>query len=567
MSSGLETRPGAQTFRLDDLVEHAWTGRIRVPHFQRGFRWAREDVVRLVDSVRRRYPVGSVLLWRRPAPARQITLGALSIPGPEVQEALWVVDGQQRITSLANVLHPEGHHDPRFALGFDLRTESIVPLPGLEHPFILPLPVVFDLSKVLQWSADRPEIADVREHAFAFSKQLREFTIPAYIVVEEDVRVPQDIFDRMNNYGKRLSRAEIFSALTAGTEAGAEQLLTLGRIADDVEERLNFGRIDDDTVLRAVLARRGPDIQREIRDEFGPNSKAGQEFPGEDRDTAFAQGAEALDRAVMFLQEQGVPHMTLLPYRYLLVVLARAFAHHPEPDAANRRLLARWYWQAAVHGPTIFKGSTTATGRALCARVRPGDLSGSIRRLFDALADAPEPSLDLARFRTNQAAGKIMLCALWHLGPRNPEDGQPYTGAELAARLSGQGSAADVMRDLVARSALPEQFRGDSPANRVLLPDVAEDGPALSGLFQQRPLGMDDHAYNTTLTSHVLTAAMIHALNDGDVDSALALRQAALSATFRSFVEAKGEWTFENTPSLADLEIADLAEEPRDDAA
>ncbi|MFY9806601.1 MAG: hypothetical protein WAK86_04965 [Pseudonocardiaceae bacterium] len=34
MSSGLEARPGATTVDLDDLVELAWSGQIRVPHFQ-----------------------------------------------------------------------------------------------------------------------------------------------------------------------------------------------------------------------------------------------------------------------------------------------------------------------------------------------------------------------------------------------------------------------------------------------------------------------------------------------------------------------------------------------------
>jgi len=53
--------------------------------------------------------------------ARHITLGALEINAPALTDALWVVDGQQRLTSLANVLHPEGQLDERFALGYDLQ--------------------------------------------------------------------------------------------------------------------------------------------------------------------------------------------------------------------------------------------------------------------------------------------------------------------------------------------------------------------------------------------------------------------------------------------------------------
>lgn len=94
MSAGLDTRPNAITFDLEDLVEKAWSGQIRVPHFQRPFRWGREDVRRLFDSVLRGYPIGSVLLWLRPAPEQDLVLGNLHMPAPKMERAWWVVDGQ-----------------------------------------------------------------------------------------------------------------------------------------------------------------------------------------------------------------------------------------------------------------------------------------------------------------------------------------------------------------------------------------------------------------------------------------------------------------------------------------
>ncbi|MFY9806600.1 MAG: hypothetical protein WCC65_18625 [Pseudonocardiaceae bacterium] len=67
---------------------------------------------------------------------------------------------------------------------------------------------------------------------------MRQFSIPAYQVVQDDMLVLRDIFDRMNNYGKRLSRAEIFSALNAGRESDAEHTLTIAQIADHVDDQL-----------------------------------------------------------------------------------------------------------------------------------------------------------------------------------------------------------------------------------------------------------------------------------------------------------------------------------------
>jgi hypothetical protein len=41
-------------------------GRIRLPKFQREFVWTREQVLDLLDSIARNYPIGSLLLWQSP---------------------------------------------------------------------------------------------------------------------------------------------------------------------------------------------------------------------------------------------------------------------------------------------------------------------------------------------------------------------------------------------------------------------------------------------------------------------------------------------------------------------
>lgn len=567
MSSGLETRPGATTLDLDDLVELAWSGQIRVPHFQRDFRWTRQDVIRLFDSIVKRYPVGSLLLWRRPAPAHRLTLGALRIDAPQVDQALWVVDGQQRVTSLANALHPDGARDPRFNLGYDVRDDRIVNRPVTDDPYVIPLPTLFDLAKVLDWFATHPEVGDYRNRAFELAKHLRQFAIPAYQVVQDDTLVLRQIFDRMNNYGKRLSRAEIFSALNAGNESDAEHTLTIDQIADHVEDEFGFGRIDADTVLRAILARRGPDVHREIRFEFDDDNRRGDlEFRNEDRDSAFAAGEEALVRAVRFLQSIGVPHVALLAYRYLLVVLTRVFAHHPEPDPANLRLLGRWYWRAAVLGPEIFKGSTTGAVRILCTRVDPSDLSGSVRDLLGALDGHQVKFPELRRFRTNEASAKIALCSWWERGPRSPDTGDQFELPQLTEALIDRATAANAVAVFVARRSVPEPYRLWA-ANRALVPVLTEPATEVSGAFLQRPFDVPEDTWAQVLRSHSISTESERQLAAGDTVAFLRSRQADLQQVLESFLRRKCEWGFENTPPLHELLIEDLDDEGDDDAA
>lgn len=179
VSAALRTRPSAETFPLDDLVGWAWAGRIRIPRFQRGLRWGQRGVVRLFDSILNGFPVGSLLLWERRAPADEVVLGPLRITAP-AGESYYVVDGQQRITALAAALHPDGDGDPRFQIGYDLTSGQFVPRPSHQSAGFVPAHVLYDLTKLLGWFRDRPQLEDLFDDAAAVSKTLRDLRIPAF---------------------------------------------------------------------------------------------------------------------------------------------------------------------------------------------------------------------------------------------------------------------------------------------------------------------------------------------------------------------------------------------------
>ncbi|HCF58546.1 MAG TPA: DUF262 domain-containing protein, partial [Myxococcales bacterium] len=217
MTSMSTSQPNVRTFSLDDLVAEAQSGRVRIPSFQRSLRWRWEDVRRLFDSIVKGYPIGTLLPWKRQAKAARVTLGALSLEAPEYSDAWWVVDGQQRITSLANALDERGYRDERFGLAFDLTRNEFRRPASEDEPWVIPLPVLFNLQRLLKWFAAHPDIAEQLDDASRVTKAIREFSIPAYVVEQQDEAILRDIFDRMNNYGRRLGRAEVFSALNPGS--------------------------------------------------------------------------------------------------------------------------------------------------------------------------------------------------------------------------------------------------------------------------------------------------------------------------------------------------------------
>ena len=101
------SRLDAARYKIEELLALVREGKVRVPRFQRPLRWTGKDVERLFDSIYKGYPVGTLLFWVREAEAEHVRLGPVTIDAPAQQEANWVVDGQQRLTSLVGSFAPE----------------------------------------------------------------------------------------------------------------------------------------------------------------------------------------------------------------------------------------------------------------------------------------------------------------------------------------------------------------------------------------------------------------------------------------------------------------------------
>lgn len=76
MTSSLHKRPDAATYAIEDLVPLARKGTLRLPSLQRLFKWQPTDVRDLFDSIYRGFPIGTLLLWKKPAEAGRFQLGA-----------------------------------------------------------------------------------------------------------------------------------------------------------------------------------------------------------------------------------------------------------------------------------------------------------------------------------------------------------------------------------------------------------------------------------------------------------------------------------------------------------
>lgn len=111
---------------------------------------------------------------------------------------------------------------------------------------------------------------------------------------------------------------------------------------------------------------------------------------------------------------------------------------------------------------------------------RHGLPAGLLELIGEDAPGMPDPR----RFKTNESAAKIVTCSWWQLRPRRPDTGEEYARADITAALTDAGTAADAVRNIFPRRFVPEDRRLWA-ANRVLMPVLAEEVPAVSGLLQR----------------------------------------------------------------------------------
>lgn len=531
-----------ESYTIQELSSLVRSGRIRIPDFQRSFRWESADVLSLFDSILRGYPFGSFLLWKRPALEAEITIGALRLHAPARNDALWVVDGQQRITSLVNAIDPDASHDERFRIHYSLTRHQVVNDRSVDSDLAIPLPDLFDFGRALRWLSQNPDASDYAEQVQLVAGQLNRVEASSAVIEQGDEHVLRDVFDRINSRGKRLNAAEIFDAIHSSTTRDPHTAFSLSSIASRVNQSTNFGLLDPKTVVQALLVRRHPDITRDVHSEFTTNRASESTFPGETEIHAYRNTESALLDATRYLQNQiGIPHLSFLPFRFQLLVLVRFFAFFPEPSTRNLELLRRWFWRSSVAAGVLNLTGSTGNVRSLAGYIRAQDESGSIQRLLaGTLTGDAIPLPDVDAFRTNHSTGKVILAALWALGPVNPESGEKLSQLDLANALENDTSPSGVALELFPPTGELPTTR--NAANRVIAAQSRQD---FIGSLS------DD----SDLASHLLDHEMLSLLERDRRQEFLGRRAVRLKRYLEDFIRERTGDGLELTPPLADLDL------------
>lgn len=340
---------------IRQLIEAVSDGRVRIPAFQRGFVWDADRVAQLMDSIYKGYPFGALLFWRTKAELRtERDLGPFTLPPrPDDYPIDYVLDGQQRLTSIFGVfqteLEPNATADWS-EIYFDFRANEDAQ-ESLFNPFSkeevdpdrhFPLNAIFNSSKY--GAAFRALPDSVTPRIDDLYSRFKEVDVPVQTFTTDDRTGVAIVFERVNRLGVELDTLQLLSAWTWSDDFDLQH-----RFAELSEELEPFGfkGVGEDVtlLLRCCAA--------VVEGDASP--KALVSLNGTKVRDKFPHVVNGIKGAIDFVRrELKVEKLDNLPHATLLVPLAVFFA---APDSfsvrtsdSQRKILLRWFWKACFSG-------------------------------------------------------------------------------------------------------------------------------------------------------------------------------------------------------------------------
>lgn len=337
---------------IREIIGQVISGQIRVPAFQRGFVWDADKVAYLMDSIYKQYPIGSVLFWRtRQQLKYEKQLGSFKLPRTDPALPLdYILDGQQRITSLFGVFQTEIR--PAVAedwtqIYFDYRADpnaqdsqfvalATADVDANKH-FLLR--TLFDTVEYRKATKDfDDELAKRIDKVQSIFKEAR---IPTQTISTEDKTTVAIVFERVNQRGVELNTLQLLSAWAWSEEFDLQRQFE--ELATELEP-FGFEEVGLDTnlILRCCAA--------VLANNYSTNTLIN--LNGSVVRERFGEVVNGIKGAIDFLRDNlHVYSLRNLPYPSLIVPLAVFFSIPGEQqfryDNDQRKTILRWFWRTS----------------------------------------------------------------------------------------------------------------------------------------------------------------------------------------------------------------------------
>lgn len=458
--------PEPSVDRIEELAGRILKGDILLPKFQRDFVWEKTQILDLLDSIVKNYPVGSILLWR----SREQLRSERSIADLEIAETQfdypvnYLLDGQQRLSTICGALHWHGS-DPksRWNLAYDLRERRFFHLETLDNPpphqmrlNRIPNPASYFLHAA-GLDALGADAETLKANANELFTRFKDYKVATVTLHEMSIQAVAPIFERINSRGTALTIVDLMRAATWSEEFDLIDEIT------SITERLNdkdYGGIEKKTILRSISAAAGGGFSESSIDNL-------RKHDADRLKQAVKTTGEAYCRSVDFLcTDLHVPNDRLLPYANQLVVLSEAFRLIKNPTAVQLDELRRWFWRTAISG--YFGGWNTGNMASDQDAVRK--FAAGETPHIDTAAIAPGRAIWTSReFRSNVAHAKILILLLSFSRPIDLLTGQKIDTAGALSQSNNKEFHHFFPKDYLKNSKKVSPRRANVLANFIML--------------------------------------------------------------------------------------------------
>lgn len=529
-------RPENAVKKYEALFLEIDSGQIKLPMFQREFVWDKEQSAKLIDSILKRYPIGTFILWKTKDTLRSVKdIGNHKLPDtPKGDYAQYILDGQQRITSLYAIRKgiritkdkkEIDYKDIYVNLDYDpLTDEQIVTSQQEEDKIYVS---VHDLltSDALDFIED---IGKEKAKKFQeYKTNLTTYDFATITIKDYPIEIACDVFARINTGGKPLTLFEIMVAMTYDEARGFDLALKYEELiygSDEVSKslvRAKFETIPAATVLQAVAAIavgsiRAKDILKIGREKFITN---------------WDPMVSSMFSAVDFIRTTlHVPVSQLLPYSSLLVPLTYFFYKNDNkrPTETQSKLLKQFFYWVGLNwrysGSTETKIAEDLKKIAQILKERKPKYPG------DELTVSAE---DIAEtwFSAGNSYIKTILCLLASQKPKNLDDNSDVILDNSNLKIASSRN----YHHFFPKAFVNKNFKESEPnlvANITLIDSASNNkirakAPSLYvGEFEGT-----NSKLSATLKSHFIGSPKTYGVLDDDYDKFIDKRSAAIAAS------------------------------------
>ena len=346
---------------IQELMTEVNSGKFLLPSFQRQYVWDENDIRDLIDSIINNYPIGTIILWK-PSNISIAEIDPFSKPLIDINtkkpnEVLYVIDGQQRLTSLLLLFN-------NWIIkrdGEEIKCEIPISYNPTNKKFYKSKTRGIDLSKLVKaFCLDDIEILtelknNISQEAFEEMKnrirRILYYRVPIYIMKtsdenEETFKSMAEAFIRVNKYGVRIGNLELMLSFLAGAISGDLKK----RIRDLYEDLYEKFEIDLQPVIRFAFSNFGlKQTQISKVEQFKRNITKISGYELEESKQIFDRCDKSMRLTLNILKKElGITNSRLLPSQTPLIPIATYFYKRnidslDDLDSSDIRNIINWF--------------------------------------------------------------------------------------------------------------------------------------------------------------------------------------------------------------------------------